>query len=331
MTTIGHHLRQALKTWRSTPGLAITVVLTIALGIGVNATVLGLVEALVLRPLPAVSDAAHIVTTTRNPFSYPSYRVFAGRQRMFERMAVWQQLSLNLVADGRAERARGLVVSGSYFETLGVRASKGRVLMAADDELGDRIPAVLSASLWRARFDAREDIVGRQISLNRQLVTVVGIAPEGFAGTDLGYPAEVFVPITAHTPISLAGVIDLRVMAAAALLALTATAACGVAPAIHAGRTNLQPLLGRAAYVAARRRFGSREALIAIQVGASVALMVGAVLFLATLRNQEALSPGFQPEGVAFARLQVGLAGHSRASGEDVFRRLVERLESHPP
>ena len=495
MTTIGHHLRQALRTWRSTPGLAITAILTIALGIGVNATVLGLVEALVLRPLPAVSDAAHIVTTTRNPFSYPSYRVFAGRQRMFERMAVWQQLSLNLVADGRAERARGLVVSGSYFETLGVRASKGRVLMAADDELSDGIPAVLSTRLWRTRFDGREDIVGRQISLNRQLVTVVGIAPEGFAGTDLGYPAEVFVPITAHdvlalaaggrpalaspgagwlratgrlraqgsvaaaragaerilaemvrempafrttelvfvplneaafpgssrrtatsgllavlavaacvllvacanvanlllargetrrqefgvrlalgsgrlrliaqlltetlvlvacatgtavlmaqwalaalattrftahTPISLSGVIDLRVMAAAALLALTATAACGVVPAIHAGRTNLQPLLGRAACVAARRRFGSREALIAIQVGASVALMVGAVLFLATLRNQEALSPGFQPEGVAFARLNVGLAGHSRASGEDVFRRLVERLESHP-
>ena len=79
MTTIGHHLRQALRTWRSTPGLAITAILTIALGIGVNATVLGLVEALVLRPLPAVSDAAHIVTTTRNPFSYPSYRGFAGR------------------------------------------------------------------------------------------------------------------------------------------------------------------------------------------------------------------------------------------------------------
>jgi predicted permease len=495
MTTIRHHLRQALRTWRSTPGLAITAILTIALGIGVNATVLGLVEALVLRPLPAVSDAARIVTTTRNPFSYPAYRVFASRQRMFERMAVWQQLSLNLVADGRAERARGLVVSGLYFETLGVRAFKGRMLTAADDELGDRVPAVLSTRPWRTRFDAREDIIGRQITLNRQFVTVVGIAPEGFEGTDLAYPADVFVPITAHdvlaragggrpalasheggwlratgrlraggsiaaaqagadrllaemvrempafrttelvfvplneaafpggsrrtattgllavlalaacvllvacanvanlllargetrrqefgvrlalgsgrwrlisqlltetlvlvacatgtavliaqwalaalattrltahTPISLSGVIDLRVMAAVALAALTATAACGVVPAIHAGRTNLQPLLGRAADVPARRRFGIREALIAVQVGASVALMVGAVLFLATLRNQEALSPGFQAEGVAFARLHVGLAGHARASGEDVFRRLVERLESHP-
>jgi hypothetical protein len=158
MTTIGHHLRQALRSWRSTPGLAIIAILTIALGIGVNATVLGLVEALVLRPLPAVSDAVRIVTTPRNPFSYPSYRVFASRQRMFERMAVWQQLSLNLLADGRAERARGLVVSGSYFETLGVGASKGRVLMAADDEL---------SCIW-ARRGARRPTEGAALTRERQ-------------------------------------------------------------------------------------------------------------------------------------------------------------------
>jgi predicted permease len=139
------------------------------------------------------------------------------------------------------------------------------------------------------------------------------------------------VPFTAHVPIALAGALDLRVGGAAALLALIATLACGLFPAWSATRASVVSQLGRHADAPVHRRGAFvRDALVSAQVAASVVLVIAAILFVRSLRNQESLPPGFEPEGVAMMRLNVRLAGYSRDSGIDFYRRLQERVASLP-
>jgi predicted permease len=197
MPTLLRDLSQAVRGWRARPVPAAVAVLTLALGVGVNVTIFGVVEALILRPLPAVSRPDRVVITKGNPFSYQAWRRFSDVQRSLDGIAAWQQWSLNLVADGEAMRIRGLVVSPNYFDVLGVSPARGRVLGAPDDERAGAPAAVLSERFWRSRFGGAEGVVGATVTINRVPVTVVGVAAAGFQGTELDYAADVFLPVTA--------------------------------------------------------------------------------------------------------------------------------------
>lgn len=139
------------------------------------------------------------------------------------------------------------------------------------------------------------------------------------------------VPFTSHVPIALAGALDLRVGGAAALLALVATLACGLFPAWSATRASVVSQLGRRAGASVHPRGAiARDALVSAQVAVSVVLVIAAILFVGSLRNQESTPPGFEPDGVAMMRLNVRLAGYSQDSGLDFYRRLQERLAALP-
>jgi predicted permease len=139
------------------------------------------------------------------------------------------------------------------------------------------------------------------------------------------------VPLTANVPIRLAGVVDLQVALAAVAVAGVTTLGCGLAPAWHGARTDVVSLLGRGTAVLPRSRGAAlRDLLVATQVGASVLLVVAAILFVTTLRNQQALPAGFRPEGIAMVRVNVRLAGYNASSGAEFYRRLEQRARSLP-
>jgi predicted permease len=189
--------RYTLRSWHARPAFAAVAVLTLAIGVGVTTTAFSLVEGLLLRPLPAVDDAARVLLTKGNPLSYATFRTFAERQRAFAGVAAWQEWSLNLVADGEAQQIQAVVVTAGYFDVLGLSTQRGRPLLPADEGHPEQPSAVITAAFWRARFAADEGVIGRTVAVNRVPVTIVGVAEDGFDGTDLGYRVDAIVPVTA--------------------------------------------------------------------------------------------------------------------------------------
>ncbi len=114
----------------------------------------------------------------------------------FDGLAAWRERSMSLSVGAVAERIRGGIVSGNYFEVLGARAASGRLLAPADEESGEAL-VVLGQRLWRSRFGSDPAIVGKAIRLNGAPFTVVGVAPEGFRGTAFGGAPDLWVPIGA--------------------------------------------------------------------------------------------------------------------------------------
>ena len=187
-------LRYALRTLTKSPGFSAAAILILALGIGANAAIFSLVDAVVLKPLPGVARPKDLVDLTGATVSYPWYRSVRESTRAFDGLAAWRQRELAFVSAGVAERAVGAVVSGNYFEVLGVRPSQGRVIVPADEESGDAV-AVIAERLWRTRLGSDPAVVGKTIRLNGASFVVVGVAPGGFRGTSFGLAPDLWVPI----------------------------------------------------------------------------------------------------------------------------------------
>ncbi len=189
-------LRHAVRIWRVEPVFTAVAVFTLALGVGVNLVVFGLVEGLVLRPLPAVRDLPRLATTARNPLSYRAWQLLEGRQRTFDAVAAWQTWTVSLSTSRGAEAANAAFVSGRYFTVLGVGASRGRLLAVADEIGGERPPVVISYRCWMSRFGSARDVVGRAVTVDHTVAAIVGVAAETFEGTELGAPVDLFLPVT---------------------------------------------------------------------------------------------------------------------------------------
>jgi putative ABC transport system permease protein len=188
------------------PGFAAIVVLTLAIGIGVNTAIYTVVDATLLRVLPFHEpDRLMAVSLTRpdNPgsgqielavWSFPKYETFRKNQEIFENTALYRAITLNLSGEGEPERLRAEEVSASYFPTLGVAAKIGRTFLGEEDAIPERdLVAVVSRGLWERRFGADPAIVGKTIMLDLKNYTVVGILPPGFQG--LSGPADIWVPV----------------------------------------------------------------------------------------------------------------------------------------
>jgi predicted permease len=192
---------------RKHPGLTLTVVLSIGLGIGVNTTLFAWMEALVLNPTPLVRDADRLVAvnTARpdgtgieaDPFSYQTYLDWRDAARSFDGLIAHTIIRLNLRQGDEAQGRPvwGEIVSSNYFEVAGVSASLGRTF-TQDEERSTARVAVLSDGLWRSRFGGDRSVVGRSILLNGADVTVIGVAPQGFHGVLAGYDLDLWVPVT---------------------------------------------------------------------------------------------------------------------------------------
>lgn len=176
--------------------------LSLGLGIGANTTVFSWVQAVLLRPIPGAHDpdGLRVVSfETRDgrdrSWSYPNYRDFRDRSTRLDYVAQ-DDLAMSFAVAGHAERAYGALVSGNYFQTLGVAPVLGRLLTPADDRSPGAHPvAVISHAYWQRRFAGDPGIIGRQVTINNVPTSIVGVTPPAFLGTFLGLATAVWVPI----------------------------------------------------------------------------------------------------------------------------------------
>ena len=206
---LNQDVRYALRSVRRAPAFACIAILTLAIGIGANTTLFTWVKAVLLRPIPGAIDPASLYVAvamspdgTRDPWSYPDYRDVRDRATTFEPIAQ-SDFFLTVAVDGHSERAYGAIVSGNYFQVMGVGAVVGRVLTPDDDRTPSGHPvAVLSYPYWQRTFGGDPGIVGRAIVVNNVPLTVVGVSQAGFIGSFMGTEIGVFLPIAMQPPIT---------------------------------------------------------------------------------------------------------------------------------
>ena len=203
MHTVISDIRYAVRMLRRSPGFTIVAVLTLALGIGANTTVFSLLNAALFREVKA-PEAARLVWLVgtrqhgdrfRN-LSYPEFQEHRAQDSVFSGLMTYEHISMALGSGGEPTRVSSLLVSGNYFSVLGLRMQLGRAFTAAEDSVPGAFPvAIVGDALWRSRFGADSSLVGKSIVLNGRSFTVVGVAPRGFSGIDLGQTADMWVPM----------------------------------------------------------------------------------------------------------------------------------------
>lgn len=193
-------IKHALRALRRKPSFAVVVVLTLAIGIGGTTAIFGAVNAVLLRPLPYPEPDALVrvyKTTAVNPdrvggtVSPPDFVDYRHDNSSFTEVAATNSGSLALTGLGAAEQVPMALVTGGFFDVMGVRPSLGRAITTADDPMGSRDVVVLSHQIWSRRFGQDAGILGRQIVLDGVSYEVIGVMPAGFQ-----YPlrAEIWVP-----------------------------------------------------------------------------------------------------------------------------------------
>ena len=218
MITLMQDVRFAMRQLRKTPGFTLTVLLTLALGIGANAAIFTLVNAVLLRQLPAADPATLIRlgdhndccvgtgTPDNGDFSYfptATYELLRKSVPEFQDLAAMESgfsyRPQTVRRDGTGEQARSVMaeyVSGNYFRTFGLAPQSGRLLVDADDVRGAPVAAVMSYDTWQHQYAGDAKVVGGTFFVNTKPVTVVGIAPRGFFGDRVtSSPPEFYLPI----------------------------------------------------------------------------------------------------------------------------------------
>ena len=205
-------LRYAVRSCARSPGLVAAAVVCLALGIGANATIFGVVDTLLFRAPPHVQDPDRVVrlyfrhhspnfgTYTSSITGYPLYRSISDSARAFDAVAAFtysQPASLGRGAD--AKRADLVLASASFFSLLGVRPALGRFFTADEDRPGGSAVVVLSFGFWRSAFGGDSAVIGRQLQLGRGSYTVIGVTPQRFYGVNL-QNVDLWAPIVAATP-----------------------------------------------------------------------------------------------------------------------------------
>jgi predicted permease len=193
-------LRYAARQLRRSPGFAITAILTLALGIGANVVVFGVLNAIILRPLN-IPHADRLVQIEQQKSgdtseSYPDYLDFRARNTAFSDLAAYRINSAGMAAGGSAQHCWVYEVSGNYFDMLGVQPALGRLLHANDERGPNSAPyIVLTDAFWRTRFNANPDIVGAIVELDKHPFTIIGVTPRTFNGTELFFWPDFFIPM----------------------------------------------------------------------------------------------------------------------------------------
>ena len=211
MTFLLQDLRYAIRSLRKSPGFAAAAIATLALGIGANAAIFALVDKALLRLLPVRAPRELVLLRATGPrqghtwsdgedglsFSYPVYRDLRDHNRVFSGLVAMFPLSASVASRGETERASGELVSGNYFEVLGVPPALGRVFGPGDDVAPGGHPlAVLSHAYWTRRYGGDPSVLNSAIVVNGTTLTVVGVTRAGFTGVQPGRVADVFVPIS---------------------------------------------------------------------------------------------------------------------------------------
>ncbi|MBI2685975.1 MAG: ABC transporter permease [Acidobacteria bacterium] len=199
-------LLYAARGLRQNPVFTIVAALSLAIGIGANAAIFTLLDQLLLRPLP-LPEPQRLVqlelpgprqgeTWSNRPFSNPMFREIRDGAKDFQGLAAQFSGSASLSAGDRSQMVPTLLVSGNWFETLGVKTVIGRPITPDDDKTVDGHPVVvLSHAFWQRRFGGDTSLVNKKILLNGQSMTVLGVTQPGFQGTDLLDPPDLYLPL----------------------------------------------------------------------------------------------------------------------------------------
>ena len=195
---LSHDLRYALRGLRKHRAFTAVAVITLALGIGANTAIFTVINTVLLRPLPyenpdQLVDLTETVSDRPVGVSYQNFVDWRTQNTVFENItALRPRESFNLTGAGESERLQGRLVSASFLSTLGIKPIRGRDFLAEDDQPNATPVAIISHALWQRRFGADESILGKQVTLNGQQFTVIGITPANFR---YGADADVTVPI----------------------------------------------------------------------------------------------------------------------------------------
>ncbi|PYR48287.1 MAG: hypothetical protein DMF89_16125 [Acidobacteria bacterium] len=197
-------VRYALRTLRRSPGFAAVVVLSLSLGIGVNTSLFSILDALALRALPVSRPGQLFLLRPDGPravpqFSYPHFEQLRDAIRASGGLAAMSRVArMSGVLDGETARQVLMLqlVCGEYFPVLGLMPALGRFLRPDDNlTVGGHPVAVISETMWRRRFAAAPDVVGRGLTVNGSHLTIIGVAPAGFDGVWLESPVDLWVPL----------------------------------------------------------------------------------------------------------------------------------------
>ncbi|MFY9609331.1 MAG: ABC transporter permease [Blastocatellia bacterium] len=211
MDTFWQDLRYGVRTLVKNPGFTGVAVLTLALGLGANTAIFSLTDQILLRLLPVEKPEELVVLRSPGPkkgrvwsdadgaasLSYPMYKELRDKNNVFSGLLARFAVPLSVAGEGQTERADGELVSGNYFEVLGVRPALGRVFTQDDDQVpGAGQVIVLSHGYWERHFGADPAILNKTLIVNGQVMTVVGVARAGFDGVQVGQKPDIFIPIT---------------------------------------------------------------------------------------------------------------------------------------
>ena len=196
-------LRFGLRMLRRSPGFSILAIFCLTLGIGANAAVFSWVEGILFRPYPAVTHQERLLAlsgtevgvTGGTPISWPDFLDLQRSSTQFDTLFVSKITGTTLSIGDRAERTTGSIVSANYFDAIGVRPALGRGFEPGEDTGRSAHPVtVISYQLWQGRFKGDPEIIGKTQRLNGVVHTIVGVAPEGFYGTFVGWGMQFWVP-----------------------------------------------------------------------------------------------------------------------------------------
>lgn len=209
---IVQELRHAVRGLARVPFVSAVIIASLGIGIGVNTVVFSWIQALVLRPIPGVSDAsrfylveARAESGSRPGSSWQEYQDIRRHSELLRDPLAFRMVPFNLGETSRTERTYGLLVSDNYFSGLGLRPALGRFFNPADvSRPGGQPVAVISYDFWQSRLAAAPSALGQALRVNNQDLTIVGITPDGFQGTVLGLQFDLWVPAT-MAPVVLSG------------------------------------------------------------------------------------------------------------------------------
>jgi len=197
-------LRYGVRMLLKHKGFTFIAVLSLALGTGANTAIFSLINTVLLRPLP-IEEPRQLVALNNtgasgafafSSFSYPNYKDFRDRNDVFSGLIAYRFAPLGLSNNGINDRVWGYVVSGNYFEVLGVQAALGRAISPEDDLTpGGHPVAMLSYKCWRQRFGGDQSVIGKDVIVNGRNYMIIGVAPPGFFGTEVISAPEVWFPM----------------------------------------------------------------------------------------------------------------------------------------
>jgi putative ABC transport system permease protein len=199
-----HDLRYGLRMLARNPGFTAIAVVTLALGIGANTAIFSLIDAVMLRMLPVSSPQQLMLLQIYDPhaggeadptFTNPIWEEVRDQQNVFSGVFAWGHEQFDLSRGGAVHNAAGIFVSGNFFNTLGLRPAAGRLITMSDDRRGCPAVAVLSYGFWQGHYGGANGAIGQILSLGDHPFEVIGVAPPGFDGMEVGTKFDVAVPI----------------------------------------------------------------------------------------------------------------------------------------